>query len=129
MADSPRPRARHEPTGAGVVPFAVGLWLLAAPWVLGFESEGAAWNAIACGFAIAFLAFLRASGDLDSSLPGLSVLAVGAWLLLSSVLLDSSLAAALNAVLCGGVVVVLAVWAQTSARAARRSGQAAGTRA
>lgn len=113
---APRGSARAEVAGASAVNFLIGLWLIVAPWILGFDKEWAVWNAIGSGFVIAFVAFLRASGMRRATALSMLNAGVGSWLVLSALWLDQSLAAALNAIVAGGLVVVFALWSASASR-------------
>lgn len=90
----------------------VGLWLMASPWVLAFDSEAKPTaNAVILGFFIAAMALLAVL-KLMAWEEMVSV-ALGVWLAVSPWVVGfTGLTAAMwNAVLAGIVVAVLALWA------------------
>lgn len=94
------------------VNFLIGLWMIAAPWVLAYQAEPTPmWNSVVLGILIAAVAFYAmfqvfAWEEWANAL-------FGAWLVVSPWLLGFSglYAAMVNAVVAGAVVLALAVWA------------------
>jgi hypothetical protein len=100
-----------------VVNLVAGVWLVVAPWVLGFTHEStAAWNAYAAGviIAVAAIAALTAFHEWEEWVNAV----IGLWLIVSPWLLGfAALAAATwNQVVLGVIVGGLAIWAAYSAR-------------
>lgn len=95
--------------------FVLGLWLMAAPSVLGYGPQDPAWNDVAVGAVLALLALVqRESADavgwpgwLDGML-GVWLVSGAAWLNTSSDATVNDLAVGLLAVLVGVCAVVLA---------------------
>lgn len=94
---------------------ALGLWLFASPWVLGYlDNPYAAWNAYALGAGVVVLAAIatympEAWEEMINTLAGV-------WLILSPYLLGfaSHTMVALNTVAIGVLVTAFAVWAMFS---------------
>ena len=100
-----------------VVNLIAGVWLIAAPWLLGFTQDGtAAWNAYVLGaiIAVAAAAALVAFHEWEEWVSAL----LGLWLIVSPWILGfTGLAAAMwNAIVVGVIVGGLALWAIYDAR-------------
>lgn len=100
-----------------VVNLIVGVWLILAPWALGFTQDSmAAWNAWILGaiVAVAAAAALLAFHEWEEWVSAL----LGLWLIVSPWILGFSpvAAATWNAVVAGVVIGGLAVWAIYDAR-------------
>jgi hypothetical protein len=90
----------------------IGLWMIAAPWLLAFQAETRPmWNAVILGVVIAAVA-LYAMFHVFAWQEWANAV-FGAWLVVSPWVLGFSglYAAMLNAVVAGAVVLALAVWA------------------
>jgi hypothetical protein len=89
----------------------VGVWLIVAPWVLGFQAERSVMaNSVVVGLGL--LAFALAAIFLPRAWEAWSELVLGLWLVASPwVLRFDAVATAKNAMLASGIVVAaLAVW-------------------
>jgi len=92
--------------------FLLGVWLAASPWLLGYsDSEGAMWNAVILGVALAVFSLL------ELGLPGkweewVNLLA-GLWLVVAPFVIGftSHFGASVNAMLVGAAAVLLSAWA------------------
>ena len=94
---------------------ALGVWLLASPWTLGYAgSSGATMNALLVGTALVFLEQLNleAHEDLEEWMD----IAAGVWLVVSPLIVGFTQvgAAAINAIAVGTLTVVLAALALSS---------------
>jgi hypothetical protein len=90
---------------------ALGLWLIASPWVLGFADHTAAmWNALLLGVAIAAVEFIDVY--FPDPWPERVNLLLGLWVAISPLLLGfADVAAAMwSTTLTGALVVVLSAW-------------------
>lgn len=110
-----------------------GLWLISAPFVLGYAyiTNNALWNDIIVGIVVAAIAAVRVAGPLRHAAVSWINAALGAWLIVAPfVLTYSAQAAALaeqgdasgarsaatNDVLVGLVVLALGAWSALSGR-------------
>jgi len=86
-----------------------GIWLIIAPFVLGYSNGDPYWNDIVFGAIVAVLAFVRLAGAYRA--PELSWInaAIGVWVFVSAFWLDATSTAAWNDVILGAIVFVLAV--------------------
>ena len=86
-----------------------GIWLIVAPFVLGYGSGDPYWNDIVFGAIVAVLGLIRVSGAHRAS--GLSWVnaLIGVWLFVSAFWLDSTGRAGGNDIILGIIVVLLAV--------------------
>jgi hypothetical protein len=113
LPDAPAPTVRWT-SGLNAL---LGLWLIVAPFALGYLEPAARWNDILVGIVIASLAALRAFGRPAAPAWSWTNVALGVWLLIAPFLLSYNTSAALwNDVVVGLIVVVLGWW---SARASR----------
>ena len=118
MRSWPPPR----PTGLDIL---AGLWLVVAPFALGFGAVSAAvWNSVIAGIAIALLASSRETHEgLRHPTASWINAIIGVWLVLSPFLLGFSGAtvAMWNSVVLGIAVIVFALWSAMSTPAERTS--------
>lgn len=91
-----------------------GIWLIIAPFVLGYRTGDPYWNDIVFGAVILVLGVVRATGAYrESWLSWLNALA-GAWIFVSAFWLDNSSQAIWNDLIAGAVVVILALLSATA---------------
>lgn len=91
---------------------AVGAWMLASPWVLGYSDHaGASMNALLVGTALVITELLNL--DRHEALEEWLDIIAGLWLLVSPFVVGfaAATAAAVNAAAVGALAIVLAVWA------------------
>lgn len=97
------------------VGIALGAWMLASPWVLGYSDVTAAvMNALVLGTILVLEEFMEVGVHEDSE-EWFDMIA-GAWLVVSPVVLgfQSSLAASANAIAVGVLTMLFAGWALAS---------------
>jgi hypothetical protein len=86
-----------------------GIWLIIAPFVLGYGSGDPYWNDIVFGAIVAVLALVRISGAYRASeLSWINAL-IGVWLFVSAFWLDSTGRAGGNDIILGIIVFLLAI--------------------
>lgn len=86
-----------------------GIWLIIAPFALGYGSGDPYWNDIVFGAIIAVLALVRISGAYRASeLSWINAL-IGVWLFVSAFWLDSTGRAGGNDIILGIIVFLLAI--------------------
>ncbi|MCO1660895.1 SPW repeat domain-containing protein [Pseudonocardia humida] len=111
-----------------------GAWLVAAPFLLGYDRAGAELSAtvndVATGVAVVLIAFLGTAARFRGAVLWAVEVALGAWLLAAPFVLfysaDSpATAATWNDIGTGTVIVVVAVTAATLTRQERRRDAAA----
>jgi hypothetical protein len=102
-----------------------GIWLLAAPFVLGYSHIGQAlWNDLLVGAALVITALIRATTPRRSASLGWVNMLLGAWLIIAPFVLlytgaeplASPGAATANDVVVGVIVVALATWSLKASR-------------
>lgn len=91
-----------------------GIWLIVAPWVLGYGHGDPSWNDVWAGAAIALLALARVAGAHRQSWMSRLNALIGCWLFAAAFWLDSSNTAGANDIVLGLVVFVLAVLSATA---------------
>lgn len=93
---------------------AVGVWLIASPWALGYamqERESATTSAVVVGLGVAVFGLIRAYGAYRAAWRSVVNVLAGAWLAIAPWMLGyESDAARWNSVLVGVIVVALGVW-------------------
>jgi hypothetical protein len=94
----------------------VGVWLAVSPLVLDYRTGDPVFNDIACGLAIAVLAYLRAARAARTPLLSWANVALGAWLFTAGLVLDADPMVAVNESISGGLVFVLALMSALTAR-------------
>jgi hypothetical protein len=86
-----------------------GIWLIIAPFVLGYGSGDPYWNDIVFGAIVAVLALVRISGAYRASeLSWINAL-IGVWLFVSAFWLDSTGRAGGNDIILGIIVFLLGI--------------------
>lgn len=115
-APAPAPRGDWRSTviTASSLNVLAGIWLIIAPFVLGYSNGNPYWNDILFGAIVVVLGLVRASGAYRES--GLSYLnaLVGVWVFASAFWLDTVGSAPVNDVILGIVVFVLALVSATA---------------
>jgi SPW repeat-containing protein len=86
-----------------------GIWLIIAPFVLGYGGGDPTWNDIVFGAIVAILALAGISGLWRHPALSYATALIGAWIFASAFWLDSSATAAWNDVILGLIVFVLAI--------------------
>jgi hypothetical protein len=92
-----------------------GIWLVISPFVLAYGGGDAEWNPIACGVLVAFLAYLRVSGEYSESWLSWTSAVIGVWLFTSGFWLADSARAEWNSLALGAIVFMFST-ASASAR-------------
>jgi hypothetical protein len=93
-----------------------GIWLIIAPFVLGYANGDHYWNDIVFGAIVAFFALIRIAGAYRAEwLSWLNAL-IGAWVFASAFWLDSSGRAQWNDIILGAIVFVLGLISATARR-------------
>jgi hypothetical protein len=103
-----------EPAGAPIaiasaINVAVGCWVVFSPLTLGYPGTESIAPTFATGAVVALFAYLRAERAARSALLSWVNSAVGCWLVASGLWLRHDLAASLNEVIAGGLIVTLAL--------------------
>jgi hypothetical protein len=115
-------RADNVKTASGLNVIA-GIWLIAAPFFIGFaDSSAAFWNSILIGVVVLVLAAIRVGNPFSS--PGLSWinLVLGLWLIISPWVCGFSefRGALWNNVVLGIIVALLAAWSASATHTPRQ---------
>lgn len=101
-----------------------GVWLIIAPWALGYRGGDPYWNDVLFGGVVALFGFVKVAGAMREA--GLSYLnaLIGVWLFIAAFVIDSTSQAFWNDIILGIIVFVLAIVSATaSERGMRRSGR------
>jgi hypothetical protein len=86
-----------------------GIWLIIAPFVLGYGNGDPYWNDIVFGAIVAVLALVRISGAYRASELGWINALIGVWLFVSAFWLDNTGRAGGNDIILGIIVFLLAI--------------------
>ena len=116
---APGPKLRGSAGFASGINLLAGIWLVIAPWVLGYTGVAAEWNDVACGVAIALLALGRLDGAARTIGASWVNCLIGIWLLVATFTIDASSTEWINDLILGGVVALLALWSATASADAR----------
>lgn len=113
LPDDPRPGGlrgwRGDVIAASGLNILAGIWLIIAPFVLGYRGSDPYWNDIVFGAIVAFLALVRATGAYRASELSWINAVIGVWLFVSAFWLDSSGRASWNDIILGAIVFLLAL--------------------
>ena len=125
--EAPSPARDDATTASGLNLFA-GIWLVIAPWVLGYSSVASRWNDVACGGAVILLAAARVSAPARRAWLSFVSVAIGIWLIVASFALSSYGTEWANDIILGAIVALLGLWssaagAEASRLAPRRRGR------
>ena len=101
-----------------------GIWLIIAPFVLGYGSGDPYWNDIVFGAIVAVLALARISGAYRATWMSWLNMAIGIWVFLAAFWLDDTTTAATNDVILGAVVFLLALASASASDDAATAGAA-----
>lgn len=96
---------------------ALGLYLIASPWVWGFNINGSAtWNCVAVGIVIALFGAARVRDPHYASTLSWINLILGAWIIVSPWVYGYTLngSGMWNSIILGAVVLLLAIWSGTA---------------
>jgi SPW repeat-containing protein len=91
-----------------------GIWLIIAPFVLGYRGGDPIWNDVVFGAIVAILGLVRVSGAYRAAELSWVNAIVGAWIFVSAFWLDASGTASANDIIFGIVVFVLALASATA---------------
>src|SRR3954447_11628988 len=116
----PAPRDwRNDVIGLSGLNVLAGIWLVIAPWVLGYSNGDPYWNDIVFGAIVGILALVRASGAYrDTWLSWINAL-IGVWLFVSAWVVDSTGNAGANDIILGIIVFGLAIASAAATPAGR----------
>jgi hypothetical protein len=91
--------------GAAVVNLLMGVWLLGAPYALGYDRTAAAWNSTIVGILVMAVAVVRLFRPATTAWLSAVTLALGVWLIAASFVLDPvSTARTVNNLIVAAVV-------------------------
>lgn len=92
-----------------------GLWLIIAPWVLGYgESETAVWNQTVIGVAVAVLALIRTAAPAQFAALSWINFVFGAWLLVSAFVLQYEPGVAVESIVWNNVIAAIVILAMAT---------------
>jgi hypothetical protein len=86
-----------------------GIWLIIAPFVLGYDNGDPYWNDIVFGAIVAVLAFARVAGAYRATWMSSLNMLIGAWIFISAFWLDNTANAGTNDIILGAIVFLLAL--------------------
>ena len=97
-----------------------GVWLIIAPWVLGYQAGDPKWNDVVFGAVIAIIGLVRAGGAFRASALSVINALIGVWLFVAAFTIDSSTVASRNDVILGVIVFVLGIASAASSEGTER---------
>jgi hypothetical protein len=86
-----------------------GIWLIIAPWVLGYSARDPRWNDVVFGIIVAGLALIRATGGYREQWVSVVNALIGVWLFVAAFTIDHTTVATWNDIILGVIVFVLAL--------------------
>jgi hypothetical protein len=116
-----RDRRRVVRTASGLSVVA-GLWLIVAPFVLGYGDGDPAWNDVVFGAIVAIIALVRATGAYRAAWLSWIGALVGVWIFAAAFWLDATSTAVVNDLILGCLVLVLALVSVDATDEARSGG-------
>jgi hypothetical protein len=105
----PPPNWRDEVRGLSGLNVIAGIWLIVAPWVLGYSPGDPRWNDIVFGAIVAILALLRATGAYRQAWLSWINALIGTWLIVAAFTIDHSTISSWNNLVVGAIVLGLAL--------------------
>lgn len=111
---------RDDATTASALNVLAGIWLVIAPWVLGYSTAASRWNDVACGGAVILLAAVRVSAPARRAWLSLVNVAIGIWLIITSFALSSYGTEWANDIILGAIVALLGLWSSAAGSDAGR---------
>jgi hypothetical protein len=108
MSPPPPPDWRSEITGVSGLNVLAGIWLIIAPWVLGYSAQDPKWNDVVFGIIVAVLALIRFGGAYRAEVLSWINVLIGAWLVVACFAIDYTARASWNDVILGVIVFLLA---------------------
>ncbi len=105
----PPPDVRREISTLSGLNVVAGIWLIIAPWVLGYHYLDPKWNDVVFGAIIAILALVRAAGAYRAQWMSWINALIGVWLFVAAFTIDYSGVASGNDIVLGIVVFFLAI--------------------
>lgn len=107
--------------GLSSLNLAAGIWLIIAPWVLGYSLLDPRWNDVVFGVLIGVFALTRVAGAYRADWLSYLNAIIGAWLFIAAFTIDYTTTAAWNDLVLGVVVFLLALGsAEATAHLVRR---------
>jgi len=107
---APRPFGwRDETVGTAMVTLIIGVWLVFSPEALGYGPDDATVNVVVCGVLVSVFSVARLIGPWRSRTLGLLIFLIGAWLAVSSFLLEAPIEGQCNDDLYAGIIALLAL--------------------
>lgn len=108
---APRPARdwRGDIIGLSGLNVLAGIWLIIAPWVLGYSSRDPRWNDVVFGAIVGIVALIRISGAYrEEWLSWLNAL-IAVWIFIAAFTIDHTATASWNDIILGVLVFILAL--------------------
>lgn len=112
---------RDEVVGASGLNVLAGIWLIIAPWVLGYGAGDPKWNDVIFGIIVAAIGLTRALGAYRESWLSWACALIGIWIFIAAFTIDSTGTASANDIILGAIVFILAIWSASASDSARRA--------
>ena len=109
-APAPAPGGwREEVVSLSGLNVLAGIWLIIAPWVLGYSARDPRWNDVVFGAIVAILALAKIGGLYRAAWLSFVNAAIGVWLVIAAFTIDWTAVASWNDVILGVIVFLLAI--------------------
>jgi hypothetical protein len=100
---------RGEVIGLSGLNILAGIWLIIAPWVLGYSARDPRWNDVVFGAIVGIIALVRAFGAYrEEWLSWINAL-VAVWIFIAAFTIDHTATASWNDIILGIIVFILAI--------------------
>lgn len=118
---SPPPSGwRGEIVGLSGINVIAGIWLIIAPWVLGYSIADPRRNDVVFGIIVGVFALIRVSGAYRDEWLSWANAVIGVWLIVAAFTIDHTAAASWNDIILGIIVVLLALGSAEATRTSFR---------
>jgi hypothetical protein len=105
----PPPDWREEIETLSGLNVIAGIWLIIAPWVLGYSGRDPRWNDVVFGAIVTVFALLRTFGAYRADWLSWINALIGVWIFIAAFAIDYTTTAGWNDIILGVIVFVLAM--------------------
>jgi hypothetical protein len=114
-APAPSPGGwRATVAGTSLLSLLAGIWLIIAPFVLGYGDGDPIWNDVVFGAIVGVIALVQLAGAYRAAWLSWIGAVIGAWIFAAAFWLDDTSTAQTNDIVLGAIVFVLAIAAATA---------------
>ncbi len=100
---------RSDVIGFSGLNIIAGIWLIIAPWVLGYSGRDPRWNDVVFGAIVAVIGLVRVAGGYREAWLSWINAAIGVWIFIAAFAIDHTGRASWNDIILGVIVCALAL--------------------